>query len=97
MGIWQNFKCDSCGYAAQVSGGADCGFDVRTVTILCSECRELMDVVVGTPLETEATALRRRPQCSRGPAHRVRLWEAPGPCPRCGTAMTAGAVVALWD
>lgn len=97
MGSWRNFKCDKCGYEAMVSGGPDCGFDVRVVTISCAGCREIMDVTVGTPLEDEATVLRRPLRCARNRSHQVQLWNAGGPCPRCGAPMTPGDFVALWD
>lgn len=97
MGTWRKSQCDKCGYEAIASGGTDCGFDVRVVTISCTECREILDAPVGTPLENEATVLRRRPRCPRNRSHHVQRWGPGEPCPRCGAAMKTGDYAALWD
>ncbi len=46
MGSLHSFKCEKCGYDAEVSGGEDAGFEVATRTMVCANCRELVDVVV---------------------------------------------------
>ena len=48
MGSIYSFSCSSCGYEAEVSGGADCGHAVRTQTVVCEGCRDLFDIVIGT-------------------------------------------------
>ena len=46
MGARYPFTCLGCGYEAEVSGDLDVGGACRTVTITCSTCKELHDVVL---------------------------------------------------
>ena len=81
MGETRSYRCSDCGYAALVSGGDDVGMAVATTTVVCDACREVMDVVMGTPgLVVSSPRLR----CVNNARHRVRRWVAPGACPRCG-------------
>lgn len=62
------FRCTSWGYKRQVSGGPDVGGSARTITARCSQCIELLDVVISTtPWKTGGGK----------PLRTV-------PCPRCG-------------
>ena len=47
MGGLFEFKCPNCGYQAEVSGGEDCGFFARTETMVCKNCLQVVDVLVG--------------------------------------------------
>jgi hypothetical protein len=38
VGTLSQFRCDPCGYEAEVSGDRDCGMASATVTILCENC-----------------------------------------------------------
>jgi hypothetical protein len=38
------FECPQCQYRAKVSGGADSGLHCQVQTVVCHECRELVDV-----------------------------------------------------
>ncbi|MBP7937820.1 MAG: hypothetical protein KA354_24535 [Phycisphaerae bacterium] len=68
-----------------------------TQTILCEDCKRLMDVletlIDETGKESEAHALK----CYRSSGHRIKVWNHPGPCPRCGQTMTRGEVTVMWD
>ena len=44
MGRTYHFECPCCQYRAKISGGADCGIHCEVQTVLCRDCRELMDV-----------------------------------------------------
>lgn len=46
MGRLLRWKCESCGYEAEVSGGRDRGFIAVTETMVCRKCSELVDVLV---------------------------------------------------
>src|SRR5437660_804169 len=70
-------------------------------TILCFDCKELMDVVAavlsgfekpGMELtgESEENLLLVRIKCQRGSNHNWREWNAPDVCPRCGNSMELG-------
>jgi hypothetical protein len=39
-----HFECPLCQYRAKVSGGADAGLHCAVQTVLCRDCRELLDV-----------------------------------------------------
>ena len=79
--------------------GPDVGGACRTVTITCSTCKKLRDAVVSTaPWDGDAVA--DEPVCpgSRTRMHKVRLWDAPGACPRCGARMLRDEErIILWD
>ncbi|HLX95144.1 MAG TPA: hypothetical protein VKU37_05310 [Verrucomicrobiae bacterium] len=47
MGRTYLFECSKCGYRARVSGGADRGRHVAVQTVLCADCKELYDTVIG--------------------------------------------------
>ena len=113
MGSNYQFLCKDCDYDAVVSGGDDSGMACRTTTISCQDCGELFDVVTsvkpwdesaGLPDE-ELVCLGPSPDYSgndgdtdrSNPSHRVQRWAFPGPCPKCGQAMTKGDLVEYWD
>jgi hypothetical protein len=72
---------------------------VRTKT--CKDCREIVDVMVGTHGRMGPSGdpeldkhLDRCPNC-RGT--KLTVWRSPRPCPRCRTGMKRGELVMLWD
>ena len=96
MGQTFTFRCTSCSYSANVSGGEDEGMTVKTTTVLCEDCRKLMDVVTGLQEQDSAPIA---PTCTRRKRHRVRVWSFPGACPRCHAPMAEdpdGPMV-IWD
>ncbi len=97
MGYLYSFKCQSCGYYAEVSGGDDAGMMIVTTTISCGVCRELYDVVVWRVREQELG--RMEPQCPKSKAHPVTVWESSDPCPKCGEPLDYDpeGITALWD
>lgn len=99
MGAKLEFRCESCGYEAMVSGRDDVGFNAATTTILCEECEELYDVATSTPMRTERGAGRSeiRPKCPKSSRHTIEQWEHPGACPKCGNEMTIGEKITMWD
>ena len=44
VGKTYQFECSHCHYRAKVSGGADSGIHCEVQTVVCHDCRELMDV-----------------------------------------------------
>ena len=52
MGRTYHFECPVCHYHAKISGGADSGIHCEVQTVVCRNCRELLDVF---------TKVRRRP------------------------------------
>lgn len=52
MGCTHRFRCQSCGYVAEVSGGPDSGFVVATQTMFCRDCDELPTYLSLIPAKT---------------------------------------------
>jgi hypothetical protein len=65
MGTILDHTCRRCGYSATVSGGDDAIMAGLTTTILCLDCKELMDVMCGT---FEGKELKIR--CARSRQHK---------------------------
>lgn len=106
VGTLYEFKCPACGYSAEVSGGDDVGMQSVTTTIVCKTCKKLMDVVISEDpwaVTLDEPGLPLRPdfqpsiRCKKSARHKVERWTLPGPCPKCGTLMEQGEMVALWD
>jgi len=100
MGVLFKFECPSCGYSAEVSGGADRGFFAATQTISCKDCRKLYDVGVGRVHGSEWTPdpKQLRPlRCPQSEQHTVEEWAGPGSCPACGSQMEKREATILWD
>ncbi len=113
MGCHYQFICNQCNYEAVVSGGDDEGRESHTTTISCQDCGELFDVVTSEQPWDESAGLSDEelvcPRSARAdadgdedtdrsnPRHVVRRWKFPGPCPKCGEAMTMGLDRVMWD
>ena len=46
MGRSYLFECPKCSYKSTVSGGADAGLDCAVQTVVCRDCRKLLDAIV---------------------------------------------------
>lgn len=102
MGSRSQFTCLACRYSAEVSGGDDCGMEVRTTTVFCEDCKELSDIFTGYhPWREEAAQHRgEKPpefRCERSRKHKIRRWTAADPCPKCGGKMENEGATVLWD
>ena len=102
MGSWFRFTCSKCGYGAEVSGGKDCGMLAVVQTMICQDCAELVDVLIGQCGNEGMTGdadydegIGICPECN-GP--NVVVWlNRVRPCPKCDGRMTKGQCIALWD
>ena len=102
MGTLKRFDCPACGYSACVSGGLDYGFMTVVQTMICEDCRDVVDVLVGQMGHVGPTGdpeydarLNLCPEC-RG--IRLSAWVNERPCPRCAEPMTESSEpVANWD
>ena len=65
MGKTFHFECPWCQYRAQVSGGADEGVHCELQTIICRDCRELMDVPTRLRQREPEKAMAHRPNAFR--------------------------------
>ena len=94
------FRCETCGYEATVSGGGDAGISILTITVVCEDCEELYDVVTAEMPE-RGTGTRNfvpmEPRCPVSGEHAIEAWQHPGACPRCGSELVEGGSRVLWD
>jgi predicted RNA-binding Zn-ribbon protein involved in translation (DUF1610 family) len=82
VGASHSYRCETCGYEEEISGGADVGMRLRTRTAVCRQCRRLVDTVV---CYSEG-------HLERDPDDAARIG-----CPRCGLTIAKGDLTALWD
>jgi len=101
MGKTYLFKCNACGYEANISGGKDCGFIAVVQTMTCHNCNELVDVTIGAEGKegkTDDEELNKElgicPQCK---GSNVTQWDKKKSCPKCDGKMIRGKVASLWD
>lgn len=76
----------ACGYTAEVAGGERVAGGMRTATMVCSACRELVDVIIAAPKGTARIG-----ECPRCGSRYQRPWTGRA-CPRCARTMSRGAV-----
>jgi hypothetical protein len=55
------FECSYCHYRAKISGGADSGVHCEVQTVVCRDCRELLDVFIKVRRRAEASGAIRFP------------------------------------
>ena len=102
MGTAYNFTCSKCGYSATVSGGRDVGMVAVVRTMICDDCEEVVDVLIGRYGEDGSTGdpeydadLGICPEC-RG--RNLRSWSRRHPCPKCDGDMNKDdGFEMLWD
>ena len=103
MGTSFEFRCPECGYSATVSGGLDCGMVAVVRTMVCDDCQEIVDVLVGKFGQEGPTGdpsydkdLNVCPNCHKRHVH---PWSASRNCPRCATKMILAhdSPRILWD
>ena len=101
MGTKYLFKCNTCDYTAELSGGKDVGMLAMVQTMTCENCNELVDVLIGRYGKEGKTedaefnkALGICPECKRSD---VVQWDDEKPCPKCDGKMIRGEETMLWD
>lgn len=102
MGSTYKFECPDCHYSVEVSGRLDYGFFAVVKTMTCTNCQELVDVLVGKNGPVGPTGdpeydrkLNICPDCKGTDVH---PWPESHPCPRCDGLMTSdGEITVLWD
>ena len=95
MGTCYIHTCNKCGYEVSVSGGDDVGMHVRTRTMTCQQCKEVVDVAIGPSHGTKV--IEGCGECSQCGSKAVVRWEQSKPCPKCDGQMVKGEPSALWD
>ena len=102
MGQKFYYSCGNCGYTAEVSGGRDVGMLAVVRTMVCADCEELVDVLIGHhggdgPLG-DPEFDRDLNQCPLCQGSSVTPWARNLPCPNCGEKMKRDEDPSiLWD
>ena len=100
MGTRFEFICNACNYAASVSGGYDVGMDIKTKTMVCVDCCEVVDVYMG-PVDPEFLKnekyLKGIKTCPKCGGMSLKPWTNFRRCPKCGSKMKKGDMIILWD
>ena len=85
----------------RVCGGPDRGMMAYVETMVCADCKELVDVLVAIegpdgPVKDPSRAedFDKCPSC-RGKS--VTSWPEERPCPKCGGHVSRGEMSLLWD
>lgn len=92
MGKTYHFECPYCQYRANISGGADSGVHCEVQTVVCRDCRELIDVFIKVRRRADASSAIKFPGFFRpeippvvlleGPAGARLMWQTFSPaCP----------------
>ena len=101
MGSHIECKCKKCGYETACSGGKDCGFLAVVQTMICEDCKELADVLIGCRGEEGPTGDpeydKRMNICPTCNGKNIKIWSDQRPCPKCGAGMDEGEFVLHWD
>ena len=102
MGTSYEFRCSECEYSVSVSGGRDVGMFAVVMTQMCLDCKEIVDVRIGSYGLDGPTGdpeidkdLNVCPNCK---GFNLCVWTAKHPCPKCGGRMDEGdGPVVMWD
>jgi len=86
------YKCNACGYSADVWDGPDAALIATVDTRHCLGCKNLVEVpiefhgggLIGNQ-DAEPSFLNRCPDCN---STNVKPWDAKHSCPKCGEHMT---------
>lgn len=98
MGSTYTYTCSDCGYSANVSGGPDVGFVVKTQTGFCATCNELVDYVT----EVWAGDGETEKDVVIGACHKCKVavtqqWNDGDTCPRCDGQFRNRKLYMDWD
>jgi hypothetical protein len=95
MGKRLKFKCTNCDYSTQVSGKPDEGMLVKTNTVLCEKCKEIVDNVTNCLLDEYDIGAC--PICKS--KENIKPWDnIKRPCPKCGGILKdLRGCIMLWD
>ena len=95
MGTWYGYRCQECGYSADVSGGEDVGMSVQTQTGYCLACKKLVDYV--TKIQDGDGDQQDVGICDDCKTPVKQKWYSGDPCPRCGGSFDETGKVTMWD
>ena len=100
MGQSYYFECPSCNYSVTASDGVDCGFVAVVQSMICTDCTEVVDVLIGErgkvfarDICTQEDKFYICPKCKKD---HLSEWENKE-CPKCGQIMENEGLGILWD
>lgn len=85
MGEKFNYRCPSCGFAAQCSHGRDRGFRIAVEAMFCSECKSLKNIHTGDYVKDENAEklVSVQPICNTcNKSSNLKIWDGTT-CPIC--------------
>lgn len=100
MGTLRTYKCNKCSYSNNISGSSDVGFIVKTNTMLCDHCNEVVDVVTEywTDEQPDESDIGKCPKWDS--SSHIGEWDnKKRPCPKCNGKLDIdeyGSTV-MWD
>lgn len=102
MGAIYTFKCPKCGLSFQSSPGRDFGFEAVIDPMICENCNQLVDVLVGRRGKIGPTGDREYDKdlnvCPSCRETNLKIWPDHHPCLKCGTNMEmSDEPIMLWD
>jgi len=101
MGAYYQFRCKHCGYEVMTSGGKDRGISVSIQTMVCRDCKKLVDVNVGKYKQDRETGKEMFvPEAGCCPSCKntnLDEWGKEMSCPKCEGFMDKGEMTAIWD
>ena len=93
MGSTYTYKCNACNYSANVSGGPDVGFVVKTQTGFCMTCNDLVDYVTevwaGDGETEKGVVIGACHTCKNAV---TRQWNDGDQCPRCSESFALSLI-----
>jgi len=94
MAIHYEMRCPGCGYCTYSAGGVGIMMLAMTRTMVCADCQELQEVLIGFRGEPGPCGdpkldadLYICPDCG---GTNLTEWSFPGPCPRCKAELIKG-------
>lgn len=85
-----HFMCSNCGYQTDAKGTAEREGFVFAETVVCLDCKEIVDVVAGFDAEVLGflsfgkTGMTPCPKCH---SSNLTAWANDHPCPKCGHSL----------
>ncbi len=101
MGTSYLFKCNKCSYEAMLSDGKGYGFSAVIETMTCTNCREMVNVLIGARGEEGKTGDPETDKilglCPKCKGSNVAKWDKRRSCSKCNGKMEKGDTIRLWD
>ena len=100
MGARYTYQCDKCYYSAHISAGQDMGMMVKTNTLVCEKCKEVVDVITEswTDVTSDESVIGKCPNCNF--SENLKEWDSKKcPCPKCNGPMQVSPdeEITMWD